>query len=72
MMEKLAQPGEGWGVHAHTLSLHLPLPKLQCTYAPAERADTLILFHLYPYVLCGPVCPGPTLAGTREDGQTTE
>jgi hypothetical protein len=22
-------------------------------YAPAERADTVPLFHLYPYVLCG-------------------
>ncbi len=22
-------------------------------YAPDERADTLPLFHLYPYVLCG-------------------
>jgi hypothetical protein len=22
-------------------------------YAPAERADTLTLFHLYPCVLCG-------------------
>jgi hypothetical protein len=22
-------------------------------YAPAERADTLALFHLYSYVLCG-------------------
>jgi hypothetical protein len=22
-------------------------------YVPAERADTFILFHLYPYALCG-------------------
>jgi hypothetical protein len=23
-------------------------------YPPAERADAFPLFHLYPYVLCGP------------------
>jgi hypothetical protein len=32
-------------------SLH---PNVQvAVYAPSERADTLPLFHLYPYVLCG-------------------
>ncbi len=40
MIEKLAQTGEG-GVHAHPLSLHLPV------YAPDEWADTLTLFRLY-------------------------
>jgi hypothetical protein len=31
-------------------------------YAPAARADTLTLFHLYPYVLCaGDLNPVPAL-----------
>jgi hypothetical protein len=37
MMEKLAQAIE----------------YKAAVYAPAEMADTLTLFHLYPYVLCG-------------------
>ncbi len=44
----------GWwgrGVHAHPLSLYLPSRTKLCTvYAPAERADTLLLFLLYPYM----------------------
>jgi hypothetical protein len=53
MMEKSGQAGEGGEcMPAHPLSLYLPSPaKLQCTlYAPAERADTFPLFHLYPYM----------------------
>jgi hypothetical protein len=54
MMEKMAQAGEGIGRCT-------PLPPFTqftitykvAVYAPAERADTLPLFHLYPYVLCG-------------------
>ncbi len=48
MMEKSAQPGEGWG------ALPLPFTKSTITYkvvvdAPAEKADTLILFLLNSY-----------------------
>jgi hypothetical protein len=52
MMEKLAQAGVCGGVHAHPLSLYLPSRTKLQFYAVAERADTLPLFHLYPYVLC--------------------
>ncbi len=46
-MEKLAQAVEGGGVHVHTLSLFTITYKV-AVYAPAERADTLFLFNLYP------------------------
>ncbi len=36
-----------WGVHAHPLSLYLP-SRTATKYPPAERADTLPVFHLYP------------------------
>jgi hypothetical protein len=39
-------------VHALPLSLYLPSSKV-VVYAPAERADTLHLFLLYPFLLCG-------------------
>ncbi len=53
MMEKLVQPGEGGGCTAHPLSLSCTLYNV-VVYAPAEGADTLPLFLLYPpYVLCG-------------------
>ncbi len=51
---KLAQAGEGGGARpppstvftiTYKVALHL--------HAPAQRTDTLTLFHLYPYVLCG-------------------
>jgi hypothetical protein len=42
IMEKLAQAGEGWGVHAH--------PYKVVVDAPAERAGTLPLFLLCPYM----------------------
>ena len=47
MMEKLAQAGEGGGVHAHPLSLIFTITynyKVSL-YAPAERTDTLPVFH---------------------------
>ncbi len=38
-------------MHAHPLSLYLPSrAKLVVVYAPAERADTLRLFHNYTYI----------------------
>ncbi len=53
MMEKFAQADEGGvGVYAHPLLLYLP-PHTMLTvevYAPAERADALLLFLLYPYM----------------------
>jgi hypothetical protein len=49
MMVKSAQSGEGGGVHALPLSLNLPSGEV-VVYAPAERADTLPLFLLYPYM----------------------
>jgi hypothetical protein len=42
MMEKSAQLGEDWGVHADPLSLYSIYHHVQrVVYAPAERADTL-------------------------------
>jgi hypothetical protein len=50
-MEKLAQAGEVWGVHTppppFTISTY---HHWLVVYAPAERADTLPLFLLYPYM----------------------
>jgi hypothetical protein len=47
-MEKSAQPGEyGEGLHAHSLSLSTIMYKV-VVYVPAERADKLPLFLLYP------------------------
>jgi hypothetical protein len=48
MMVNSAQPGEGVGaLHALPLSLYLLSSK-------AERAETLLLFLLYPFLLCAP------------------
>jgi hypothetical protein len=46
MIKKYALPGEGEG--------STPTP-FDCKYAPAERADTLPQFLLYPYIVCGTV-----------------
>ena len=46
MKEISAMAGECGGLHAYTLSASYN--QLQCTLLPAERADTLPLFHLYP------------------------
>jgi hypothetical protein len=58
-MEKLAQPGDG------RVALHAPPPIFHyiyhhykvVMYAPAERADTLPLFLLYPYMYSVLVTP---------------
>ena len=48
MLEKLAQPGEGGGARSPTFTISTITCKV-VVYAPAERADTLPLFLLYPY-----------------------
>jgi hypothetical protein len=45
MMVNSSQPGEGGGC--------TPSPFHSMVYGPAEKADTLLLFLLYPFVLCG-------------------
>ncbi len=51
MMEKLAQAGQGGGARQPPFTIFTITYKV-AVYAPAERADTLLLFHLYPYLLC--------------------
>jgi hypothetical protein len=55
MMEKLAQVGEGGGVHALPLLLYISIITYKfVVYAPTERADTLPPISSLPlYVLCG-------------------
>ncbi len=49
-MEKLAQAGEGGGGEHATPFQYIYHHIQSCgVYAPAERADTLPLFLLYPY-----------------------
>jgi hypothetical protein len=48
IMEKLAQSGEGGGASPPPFNL-FTIPYKVAVYAPAERADTLPLFHLYPH-----------------------
>ncbi len=51
MMEKLAQPDEGGGrVNSHPLFTISTITYKVVVYALAERADTLSLFLLYPYM----------------------
>jgi hypothetical protein len=50
MIEKLAHAGEGW--RAPTPFTISTMTYKVAVKAPAERADKLPLFHLYPYVLC--------------------
>jgi hypothetical protein len=55
MMEKCALAGEGGGCtptpfHSITITYKVAV------YSPAERADTLHVFHIYPYMLCGIYC----------------
>ncbi len=53
MMEKLVQAGEGGGARPPPFNISNIKHKV-VMYAPAERADTLPLFLLYPlYVLGG-------------------
>jgi hypothetical protein len=49
MMEKLAQPGEVGGVLPPPFTMSTITYKV-VVYAPAERADTLTLFLLYPFL----------------------
>jgi hypothetical protein len=49
MMEKLSQPGEDEGARPPPFTLSTITDKV-VVYVPAERADTLPLFLLYPYM----------------------
>jgi hypothetical protein len=50
MMEKSALAGERpGGAHPPTFTLFTITYKV-AEYAPAGRADTLLAFHLYPYM----------------------
>ncbi len=53
MMEKLAQAGEGGECTPTPCKFiynHIQSCSVHCTCTPAERTDTLTLFHLYPYM----------------------
>jgi len=52
MMVKSDQPGERVGLRPPHLTLSTITSKV-VVYAPAERADTLLLYLLYPFLLCG-------------------
>jgi hypothetical protein len=52
MMEYLAQAGVGGGTRPPPFTIFTITYKV-AVYASAENADTLHLFHLYPYVHCG-------------------
>jgi hypothetical protein len=56
MMEKLAQDSVGGGARPPPFAIVTITYKV-AVYAPAERADTIRLFLLYPYVLCGLLSP---------------
>jgi hypothetical protein len=71
-MEKSALAGEGGGLHAHP---HIYHHVEVVVYAPDERADTLPLFHLYPYMysvgsrtICTRVCTPQTNTGIHKEG----
>jgi hypothetical protein len=49
MREKSAQPGEGGDARPPPFTISILTYKV-VVYAPAERADTLLLFLLYPYM----------------------
>ena len=50
LMEKLALAGEGWVAHAHPPFTITTITYKVVVYAPAERADTLPLLLVYPYM----------------------
>jgi hypothetical protein len=50
VMEKLAQPGEGGGCTPIPFHYISTITYKIVVYTPAERADTLPLFLLYPFV----------------------
>jgi hypothetical protein len=45
--------------HCKCYAINFTITYKVAVYAPAERADTLILFHLYPYVLCAKTLAKP-------------
>jgi hypothetical protein len=50
--------GGGGRVHALSLSLYIyTIMSIFVVYAPAERADTLLLLLLYPFLLCAQYDP---------------
>jgi hypothetical protein len=49
MMEKSAQPGENGGCTPNPFTISTVMYKV-VVFAPAARADTLLLFLLYPYM----------------------
>ncbi len=56
MMEKLAQADEGGGYTPapfHSIYHHVQSFSVRSSWEGMQNADTFILFHLYPYVLCG-------------------
>jgi len=60
-MEKLAQAGEGMGVHAHSLSLYLPSrTKLCCTLQRRGKIH-------YPYFYCIPILCGLEIKRQEKD-----
>ncbi len=52
-MEKLAQPVRVGGARPPSFTIVTVTYKV-AVYALPERAETLPLFLLYPYILCGP------------------
>ncbi len=54
LMEKLAQPGDSVGDKRPPLFTLSTITCKVVVYAPAERADTLPLFLLYPYMYSVP------------------
>jgi hypothetical protein len=48
-----AYPGEDGGVYCARPPLLSTITSKVVVYAPAERAGTLLLFLLYPFLLCG-------------------
>jgi hypothetical protein len=49
MRVKSAKDGEGWGARPPPFNISTIIYKFE-VYGPAERADTLPLFLLYPYM----------------------
>jgi hypothetical protein len=42
-----------WLVHNNSCGLNITITSQVVLYAQAERADTILLFLLYPFLLCG-------------------
>ncbi len=65
MMEKLAQAGKGGGACPPPFTIVTITHKV-AVYAPAEQADTLPLFHLYPYIYSMPATVIKTFSLIRQ------